>query len=267
MKIVKIIGLVFIVTITTDGFALNAEKPESTTHLYNDIAIQSIDSPPSNKSYGNEIIISKAQFTSTLIKNSYNKIPDIGKPIWSITLKDFHVPEEACLAIDATLCANYPATDKPKQCFDTCNLTGPQLVAYDEKNHLLYLDTATDISGTGGIPKFLFVADVNTKQIKYLNTFVGPYSGFLSPNGKYLALAAGWNEINICDTHTGNSFDIHEENTLLAGHEQRHGLKIIAWLNDKELKYEDINPLDKNQSIADATVEKVFNVETKQIAF
>jgi hypothetical protein len=261
MKIVNIIGSVIIVTMTTNGFALNAEKPVTSSHIYNDIAIQSIDSPPSDSSYGNEIIISKSQFTSTYIKNSNDKISKISNPIWSITLKDFHVPEEACLAIDATLCANYPTPDKPKQCFDTCILTGPQFVAYDDKNHLLYLDTATDISGTGGIPKFLFVVDVNTKQIKYLNTFVGPYSGYLSPNGKYLALAAGWNEINIFDTHTGNSFDIHEENTLTAGHQQRHGLKIIAWLNDKELKYEDINPLNKNQSIADATVEKIFNVE------
>lgn len=81
-------------------------------------------------------------------------------------------------------------------------------------------------------------------------------------NGKYLAFEGGWNEISICNTQTGNSMEIREENTYETGQKHRHGLKVIKWLNNEELKYEDVESYKEFQSIANSRTEKVFNIKT-----
>ena len=66
-----------------------------------------------------------------------------------------HVPEEACLDIDATLCTESQSGNR--KCFDKCITSGPEFVAYDEKRGILFVDAETDVSGTGGTPQFFFI--------------------------------------------------------------------------------------------------------------
>lgn len=218
MKLKKIFHLLILIPLST-AHSTTLQNTAKSTHIYTHIAIES----------SNKIIISNSKFNSKLINSNSFKTPEIGSPIWTITTNDLHVPEEACLAIDATL--DYQ---------NNCISSAPEFVAYDENKNLLYLDATSDVSGTGGTPQFLFVADINKREIKYLKTFVGPYTAYLSPDGKHLALETGWSEINICNTQTGDSSEIRADNKYTSGHEQRHGLKFIKWLSNNELKYADI---------------------------
>lgn len=246
MKIIQKIISTSLIVFTINSFAASQET--ASTRVYNDVAIQSTS---------NQIIILKSQFEHNPVQNNLFKVPKIGNPIWTITASDLHVTEDTCLEIDALLCRDYKEifNSSDAKCYDTCISQGLEFVAYDEKAKILYLDAATNVSGTAGTPRFLFAADINKKQIRYLNTFVGPYTGHLSPNGKYLAIEDGWNEISVCTTQTGSYVEIREKNT--------HALTVIKWLNNEELEYE-VQPHEKSPSGNMARIKKIFNVTAKK---
>lgn len=196
------------------------------THAYADIAIQEINSDQPGPFNSSEIVITRAQLVSTVINNQILKMPQLYKPFWTITAQDLHVSDENCLAIDATLCNLF----MPKHpCHNACITSGPRFVAYDSQSHRLYLDAGTDVSGTGGTPRFLFVADTKNMQIKYLNTVVGPYRAYLSQRGSYIAISSGYHEISVYNTSTGSMIKVHGN----------HDLDNIHWANDTELQYND----------------------------
>jgi len=174
---------------------------EESMHIYNNTAIKSME---------NQIIIYKSQFVSNPIRSDLPKFPKIGNVITSIKIDDLHVPEKACLEIDATLCTELQSTNI--KCFDKCITSGPEFVAYDEKRRTLFVDAETDVSGTGGTPQFLFSVDLAGKKIDYLNTVISPYTAHLSPDGQHIAFESGWNEISVIDTKTGNLMEVPNEN-------------------------------------------------------
>lgn len=261
----KVIQKLIVSTLTIFAVStLTASRGEASTHVFNNYAIRSISVQESDMSYKDKIIVLKSQFIPNPIRGDLFNIPKVGAPIWIITAKDLQVTEEVCLIIDATLCANSPNSHQA-QCHSSCITSGPEFVAFDEKASILYIDAGTDVSGTGGTPRFLFAADLKRKQIKYLNTFVAPYTAYLSPNGKYLALDSGWNEISVCNTKTGNFSEAHYDDALQSVKKNRLGRKIVKWLNNEELEYGNIGTDNNTQSLAaNAGTLKVFNAETKK---
>lgn len=249
-----------------NAIAMPQKEIITATHLYDNIAIQSIDVVYSKKLHTNKLLISKSKFKSNPVRNDLFKVPEIGDPIWEITTKDLFVSEEVCLSIDALLCHDYKEIFKPDEakCYNTCISNGPEFVAYDDKANLLYLTAGTNVVGTGGTPQFLFVADISKKQIKYLNTVFDPDGATLSPNGEHLAFN-GWNEIDVYNTQTGTYIQIREENTHIAGREYYNSLENMQWLNNAELQYEAAEYDDKFQNKRYFSTEKIFNINTMQI--
>ncbi len=264
MKIIYKIITVILFFFTQNSFA---SKEILSTHVYNNFAIQSIGiSNANDEMHADKIVISKSRFVPNPVSPKLFSIPKIDKPIWTITAKDLHVSEEACLEIDALLCRDYKEMYKAGEtmCYDTCISNGPYFVAYDASAKKVYLDAGTDVSGTGGIPKFLFVADIDKKQITYLNTVVAPYDAYLSTNGTYLALSQGYNGIEVYNTHTGSNIEINGKENELTKQALHVSLGNIRWLSDTELQYEDMFFDDKLQRNF-STTKNIFNVESKKI--
>lgn len=228
------------------------------TRVYNNIAIQNIDIKRSKTLHTNKIVISKSSYKPHLINGKIFKTPEMDDPIWIITASDLQVTENICLAIDALLCSSYHDIFKPDEavCYNKCISNGPEFVAYDEQRGILYIDAGTNIEGTAGAPRFLFAANIHTKKIKYLNTFVAPFVAYLSPKGNYIAIFDEYNEIDVCNTDTGNNFEIHGKSKS----SENHNLGGIKWLNDVELQYNDM--LYNNQNVSIAETKKVFNVNS-----
>jgi hypothetical protein len=245
-----------------------ASKEILSTHVYNNFAIQSVGiSNTNDKIHADEIIISKSRFLPNPVSPKLFNIPKIDSSIWTITAKDLHVTEEACLEIDALLCRDYKEMYQSSEamCYDTCISNGPYFVAYDALAKRVYIDAGTNVSGTGGTPEFLFVADIDKKQIKYLNTVVAPYEAYLSTKGTYIAISQGYNGIEIFNTHTGNKFVIHGKSADLTKKAVHPSLGNIRWLNDTELQYEDIYYDDKFPRVSHATTKNIFNIVSKKI--
>lgn len=153
-------------------------------HLYDNVAIKELE---------NQIIVYEATYVTNPIRADLPKVPNIGEKLLTVTINDLHAPEEACLDIDATLCTT-ESVQHNHQCIDTCILTGPEFVTYDEKRKILYVSAATNISGTAGIPQFIFAIDTTNKKINYLNTIIYPYTISQSPDGKHLIFKSEWND-------------------------------------------------------------------------
>jgi hypothetical protein len=219
-----------------------ASSSEESMHIYNNVAI---------KSMRNQLLIYKSRFISNPIRSDLPKFPKMTNVITSIKIDDLHVPEEACLEIDATLCTESQSTDI--NCFDKCITNGPEFVTYDEKRRTLFVDAETDVSGTGGTPQFLFSVDPARKKIDYLNTVISPYTAHLSPDGKHIAIASAWNEISVIDTKTGNLLEISNEKGAQRG--KKCLLEFIGWINDNEIKYNESNCQNGSSS-----ENKIFNV-------
>lgn len=205
-----------------------ASPSNESIHIYNNIAIKNIK---------NQIIIYKSQFVSNPIRSDLPKFPKISNVITSIKIDDLHVPEEACLDIDATLCTESQSGNS--KCFDKCIISGPEFVAYDEKRGILFVDAETDVSGTGGTPQFLFSVDSVSKKINYLNTIISPYTAHLSPNGNHIAIESAWNEISVIDTRTGNLTEI--PNQMKSRQGKKCPLEFVRWINNNELQYNESN--------------------------
>jgi len=262
--IIKIL-LVYLVSIPFCSFATQLKPTKAyketilQTRVYNNIAIQTIDIEKSKIFHENKIIISKSFFKKTSINGKIFKMPQIGAPIWIITASDLHVTENTCLTIDALLCGNYHEIFKSNEaiCHYPCISDGPELIAFDEKKGILYLDAGTNVEGTAGAPRFLFSADIHTKKIKYLNTFIAPYTAYLSPNGNHIAIFDEYNEIDICNTRTGNILEIHGQHESSAA--QYNNLSDIKWLNENELEY-----MENNQNKFTIAKKNIVNVNSKK---
>lgn len=252
--IYKIFLLILIIFLSSSLAVFATASEEPLAHLYDNITIRDVNAQ------SDKIIVYKSKFIRNPVRSDLPKIPKMITPLWVITAKDLHISEEACLAIDASLCREASGSST-HQCYDNCITNGPKFIEYDEKSGILYMDAGTDISGTGGVPRFLFSANINNKQIKYLNTIVAPYKAYLSPKGKYLALESGWDDIVVCNTQSGSLNEIHGENILSDKNKYTQTLSFIRWLNDKELEYDEI---EKNNYSSPAKT-NIFNIESNKV--
>lgn len=252
--IYKIFLLTLIISLSSVFSVSATASEEALAHVYGNIKIQDIGDQL------DKIIIYKSKFVPNPVRSDLPKMPKIMPPLWEISAKDLHVSEEACLAIDASLCRE-TSDSSAHQCYDNCITNGPKFIEYDEKSGILYMDAGTDVSGTGGTPRFLFSANIHNKQIKYLNTIVAPYTAYLSPKGEYLAFESGWDDIVVCNAQSGILNEIHGENMLSDKNKRTQTLSFIRWLNDKEIEY---NEIDKNNHFS-PTKTKIFNIESNKV--
>ena len=248
----KNIMTLFLFILSINAYSMSQEEIITSTHVYNDLAIQTLNVMKNNQFYINKIIISKAKFENIAINNNNFKTPEVNEPIWVITPKNLQVPEEACLDIDATLCKTYAEIHIPNDssCYNQCIGNNLMFVAYDEKNHLLYFDAGSDVSGTASEPRFLFVANINTRKITYLNTFDSPYYAYLSTKGNYLAILGNYGGLEICNTHSGDKFQLNENDFSY--------INKLFWVNDTTLQYEE--KFNKNHIMKEKTYDmKIFD--------
>lgn len=209
---------------------------------------------------------------NNLIIRSYNmkynpdikSQPEYGTPIWTITPQQLPVTEDTCLLEDAPLCAEDKDNYWRGECVHSCIYGGANVLAYDKNTNLLYLSADSTALGTGGGPFFLFVADINKKEIKFLKTEYGPFEGDLSPNGKLLVMY-GWNSISIYNTLTGKELVISEENDWDYPHQRLHYLGHIHWLSDTQFSYQDGVRHSKFQPSFDEMKENVYDIPSQKM--
>ncbi len=194
---------------------------------------------------------------------AFPKLPDFKKPIWVITPEQLPVTEDMCLEKESVTCDEGKNDLYSGGCYQPCLTYGPQFLAYDEKNGKIYLTVEATGYGTGGGTNFTFLADVNTKEIKHLDTEGGPITGVISPSGKYL-LTISLARIKIYNTQTKEKFYITEHNLFGPPITKIHYFTHIKWLNDNQFTYEDNVIHDKFQDDEDGITEYTYDISAQK---
>lgn len=201
---------------------------------------------------------------SPMSKGSSPIEPEYEAPIWTITPQQLPMNNDICLWADATLCSEDKDDFWRGECIHSCISGGANILAFDENSNKLYLTAESTALGTGGGPFFLFVADVNKKEIKFLKTEYGPFEGDLSPDGKFLVLY-GRNYIVIYDTLSNMKYEIVEKNNWDTGHERLHYTYDIHWLSDSQFSYRIGVRHSKFQPSFDEMKENIYDIPSRKI--
>ncbi len=129
----------------------------------------------------------------------------------------------------------------------------------------------TRAMGTGGGPAFLFVGDVNKKDVKLLHKESYQEQGSLSPSGRYFLMHV-YNIIKMYDTQ--NIYQRVElntsENIYNEKEDIRHKLTIKKWLNDTQFTYVDIarhfvRPIPENGEAFYSAKEVLYDLANRKI--
>jgi hypothetical protein len=189
--------------------------------------------------------------------------PATGKIIWEIST-NLPLTETQCDVAYADPCDKGLNELYKGSCFKPCISYGPEFLDFDEKNGKLYFTAASASIGTGGGPYFIFVADINKKEIKFLKSEHGPLKGTLSPLGTYLLLK-GMNSITVYNTITGKESIISETNNWNKDHERLHYISDIIWLNDTTFSYKDGVRHSKFQTSFDEMKKNIYDINSKSV--
>ena len=224
-KALTMLALLVLSTLNLDALA--------ETRVFQNLAISNVQHQVGNLTQ-NDLVIKPYTIKSDLtniatMKASFPASREDGEPLWTITPQQLPMNDEICLMADASLCKEQDERYKDGECIHSCISGGAEVLAYDKKASKLYLFASSTAIGTGGGAYFLYVADLNKKEIKFLKTENGPFTGDLSPSGTTL-LMYGWNSIAIYNILTGKEFVIFEENNWDRGHEKLHYMGFIHWL-------------------------------------
>lgn len=212
------------------------------TKIFNDTAI-SVDDNGGVINSRYSISINKV-LTNTHSNKSILNLPpaststqEIGDAIWSFTTGQLPVTEKDCLKAETPMCDK---NEESIYCYNHCLVSAyPDVVAFDEKASKVYFLVGTPAIGTGGGPAFLFVADINKKEIKLLSAESDQDKASLSPSGKYLVIN-GDSILKVHDTHNNIRFKINKsENSYTKGKSIVHELYVKKWLSDTQFIYVD----------------------------
>lgn len=191
-------------------------------------------------------------------------IPEYGEPIWTITPQQLPMTEDICIMAGADLCKDHDGDYMDGLCIHSCISGGAEVLAFDQRSGNLYLSAGSTAIGTGGGPYFLFAANINKKEIKFIKTEYGPFNGHLSADGKLLVMD-GWNSIAIYNLATGKELVISEENDWNYPHQRLHYLGDIHWLSDTQFSYQDGIRHSKFQPSFDEMKENVYDIPSQKI--
>ncbi len=216
------------------------------SHKYGNIAINTIEEY--EKSSNSTLLVDSRISIEPLSPESNPLSPE--KPIWIIRTKQLPLTEAHCNKEEVDVCS-----ETAEYCFKPCLSRDVQFLAYDENKNLLYLQAAGADVGTGGGTYFLFIADINKKEIKYFDAWGGPSIATFSPSGKYLLLVC-MNQIKIYNLTNNKSFVIIKNSTPKnLNDSELHYLGGVKWLNDDQFTYKDSVFRDKFTHTTEAAVE------------
>lgn len=219
------------------GF-VSISMADTTFFDHNAVSITGDNSP-----YGYKILINQLETrpnpnNNILYTSSRSStIQKVGDPIWSFTTRQLPISDDNCLETYSGACTR----GEDKYCYHYCLMGNPDIVAFDEKANKLYLMHGTTAIGTGGGPAFLFVADINKKEIRLLHVEGYQEQGSLSPSGRYLVIHGNSSVLKLYDTQNYNRSELNKsENTYDEGKSIRHSLRVKKWLSDMQFTYIDI---------------------------
>ncbi len=192
---------------------------------------------------------------------------NIGKSIWGISTRDLPVTEGDCDVANVMTC-----DEESRYCYNHCLVSSPpDVLAFDQKANKIYFLVGTPAIGTGGGPAFLFVGNLNKKEVRLLHAEEDQEKGSLSPSGRYF-LMHGYSVIKMYDTQQNyvrtelnKSENIYNENQDI-----RHKLTIKKWLNDTQFMYVDIarhfvRPIPEGGEPFYSAKDVTYDIESKKI--
>lgn len=165
------------------------------TRYFKNIAITSIASYGQDNTFaGYKLLVRPVIYNKNNFKpfrpGSDKPMHELGKPFWTITGQQLPATEETCLAANADSCESNPA-DPFNTCYNSCVTHGPRFLFYDKNKKDLYILATTADTGQAGGMMLVYVANIETKSIKFLRSISGWIAATLSPSGKYLVFYGG----------------------------------------------------------------------------
>lgn len=237
------------------------------TYLAKDFAINTIESYRKGNLFRRVLAIQPIEYKPNTSLEPTERIafpntPIFKEPIWIITPEKLPVTEDMC--IEKLADCDTPMNNLYNGgCYKPCLTYGPQLIAYDKANNKLYITIGLTDYGNAGGTNFTFVADINKKEIKYIDTDGGPISGSISPSGKYL-LTIGTAQIKIYNTQTKEIFYIRQNNLFGPPITKLYSFTDIKWLSDNQFTYKEYVAHDKFQDDEDGITEHVFDIPSQK---
>lgn len=216
-----------------------------------------------------QILISSVE---TVPDNSNKNFPpspssrnELGKSIWKITADQLPINEHVCVKLNLITC-----DDDSAYCYKSCLTQGlyPKVLAYDNNTNKVYFIIGTHDIGSAGGPAFLFVGDVNKKEVKLLHLETYGENGSLSPSGKYLVID-GESIIKLYDTQNNTRYEINKsENFYDKDKKIRYSLRLKKWIDDTQFSfikaaYDSSNPTDGKPFIQ--AKEVIYDIGSKKI--
>ncbi len=199
------------------------------SHTFKKLAINTKDvyrKTLSGDKYSHEIFIQPYK--------TVNENPMFEEPIWSINTRQLPLTEDHCDEQNIDIC-----DEGNGFCYKPCIIGAADFLAFDETKGKLYLQVPSSEIGTGGGTYFLFVADINTKEIKYFKPHSGPLRAEFSPSNRYLLLIT-MGSIEIYDTITNKSFEVLHKSIFRGLYDSElHSTSNIQWLNNEQFTYND----------------------------
>ena len=271
MKIKNILLILTILLWSTNFVTENNAVPIRNTptmrYYFHNIAITSTASVGLNEKFaGYKLIVQPVTYNKDHMRpfryGSNNHISELGSPIWIIAGSQLPATENTCIEADIDECESNPS-DPFNVCYHSCVENGPEFLFYDKNKGDLYITTATDNVGQGGGPMLVFVANIPTKNIRFLRTIGGPIDATLSPSGKFLVFYGG-DTITIYNLETKQDMLIKKENNWTKGKVKLHILSVINWINDNQFVYRDNIYHDKFQNQWDSSTEYVYDITVQK---
>lgn len=268
MKKLLLIHFLILNLFCTASFAAATIKDEiDETKTFGNVAISTIISRGENGEFaGYKLIVRPITYNKDHIKlfmrGSKKPAHELGLPLWTITGSQLPATEDTCIAANIDSCESNPA-DPFNVCYHSCIKNGPEFLFYDKRKGDIYITTATDNVGQGGGPMLVYVANIQTKNIRFLRTIGGPINATLSPSGKFLVFYGG-DMITIYNLETKEDILIKTENIWTKGKEKLHILSVLRWVNDNQLVYRDNVYHDKFQNEWDKSTEYTYDINAQK---
>jgi len=154
---------------------------------------------------------------------------------WRIRPEVLPVTEDLCDDHTIDVCWN----EEKEECFKPCFQYGPQLITYAENVNKIFFFIDTSAVGATGIgPRFLFVGDLNKKQIKYLAMTNGFLKTSYSPDKIHIAFFS-YNILTIVNILNDKIIYIFKPDIQTNQRREMHYLKAIHWISNNRFSYLD----------------------------
>ena len=236
------------------------------TRFFQSVAITSVSSygPEGNfagyKLLVRPVIYNKDHFVP--FRHTSNKpAHELGKPFWVITGNQLPATEDTCITADADSCDSDPA-DPYNVCYNSCIKYGPEFLYFNKDKNDLYILAPTEDVGQAGGKMLVYVANIQTKTIKFVKSIYGYVSATMSPSSRYIAFD-GSAVITIHNLETKEDIEITKDNQW-EGKRRLHSLSVISWLNDTQFVYRDNIYHSKFQKGWDEATEYVYDITVRK---